>query len=113
MTRPYCPKAGDVVWLSFSPQSGREHAGHRPALTLTPESYNRKVGLALFCPITTKPKGFPFEVALPPGLKATGVVLSDHVKSMDWQARNARFGCKVPASVLAEVKERLEALLEG
>ena len=107
----YCPKAGDVVWLAFDPQSGREQAGRRPALTLTPESYNRKVGLALFCPITTKAKGFPFEVALPAGLEATGVILSDHVKSMDWQARRAMFACKVPAATLAQVKQRLDALL--
>lgn len=107
----YCPKQGDVVWLSFTPQSGHEQAGYRPALTLSPESYNRKVGLALFCPITTKAKGYPFEVPIPAGLKASGVVLSDQVKSLDWQARSARFSCKVPARVVADVASRLEALL--
>lgn len=107
----YCPKQGDVVWLSFTPQTGHEQAGYRPALALSPESYNRKVGLALFCPITTKAKGYPFEVPLPAGLKASGVVLSDQVKSLDWQARDAKFSCKVPAKVLAEVTGRLEALL--
>lgn len=107
----YCPKQGDVVWLSFTPQTGHEQAGYRPALTLSPESYNRKAGLALFCPITTKAKGYPFEVPLPEGLKVSGVVLSDQVKSLDWQARGARFSGKIPAKVLAEVTGRLEALL--
>lgn len=107
----YCPNRGDVVWLSFTPQSGHEQAGHRPALTLSPAAYNRKVGLALFCPITSRAKGYPFEVAIPAGLRASGVVLSDQVKSLDWQARNARFSCKVPAAVIAEVLEQLEVLL--
>lgn len=107
----YCPKQGDVVWLSFTPHSGHEQAGYRPALTLSPESYNRKVGLALFCPITTKAKSYPFEVALPAGLKASGIVLSDQVKSLDWQARSAKFSCKVPANVVLEVLGKLESLL--
>ncbi|MDP3541886.1 MAG: endoribonuclease MazF [Elusimicrobiota bacterium] len=107
----YCPKQGDVVWLSFNPQAGHEQAGVRPALTLSPESYNRKAGLALFCPITTQAKGYPFEVPLPAGLKASGVVLSDQVRSLDWQARNARFSCRVPAGVLADVQSLLEVLL--
>lgn len=107
----YCPKQGDVVWLSFNPQAGHEQAGVRPALTLSPESYNRKAGLALFCPITTQAKGYPFEVPLPAGLKASGVVLSDQVRSLDWQARNARFSCKAPAGVLADVQSLIEVLL--
>lgn len=107
----YCPKQGDVVWLSFTPQSGHEQAGYRPALALSPESYNRKVGLALFCPITTKAKGYPFEVPLPVGLKASGVVLSDQVKSLDWQARSAKFSCKLPTNVVLDVLGKLEALL--
>lgn len=111
MTHPYCPKRGDVVWLSFSPQAGHEPAGHRPALTLSPEAYNRKVGHALFCPITTKAKGYPFEVPLPAGLKVSGVVHSDQVKCLDWRARDARFSCKLPETVVEEVRERLEALL--
>lgn len=107
----YCPKQGDVVWLSFNPQAGHEQAGVRPALTLSPESYNRKAGLALFCPITTQAKGYPFEVPLPAGLKASGVVLSDQVRSLDWQARNARFSFKAPAGVLADVQSLIEVLL--
>ena len=109
----YCPKQGDVVWLSFTPQSGHEQAGYRPALTLSPESYNRKVGLALFCPITSKAKGYPFEVSIPSGLKESGVVLSDQVKSLDWQARSAKFSCKLPANVVSDVLGKLEALLSA
>lgn len=107
----YCPQQGDIVWLSFVPQAGREQAGHRPALTLTPDAYNRKVGLALFCPLTSRSKGYPFEVLLPGDLKVTGVVLSDQVKSLDWRARNVKFACKAPAAVMAGVLGRIEALL--
>ena len=70
MTKSYCPERGDVVWLEFMPQSGHEQSGRRPALTLSPASYNRKVGLAIFCPITNQVKGYPFEVLIPKGLKA-------------------------------------------
>jgi len=111
MHRSYCPKRGDVVWLSFTPQAGHEQRGHRPALTLSPESYNRKVGLAIFCPITTQIKGYPFEVRIPPGLKAFGVILSDQVKSLDWQARDAQYCCKLPAATVSEVLNKLGVLL--
>lgn len=111
MASPYCPKRGDVVWLSFSPQSGHEQAGKRPALTLSPEAYNRKVGLAIFCPITTQVKGYPFEVAIPAGLKAAGVVLSDQVKNLDWRSRNSQFFCKLPDATVSEVLGKLEVLL--
>jgi mRNA interferase MazF len=111
MAPSYCPKRGDVIWLSFSPQAGHEQGGHRPALTLSSEGYNRKVGLALVCPITTKSKGYPFEVPLPPGLKISGIVKSDQVKSFDWEARKAQFSCKVPATTLDEVLRQLDAVL--
>lgn len=111
--RPYCPRRGDVVWLSFTPQAGHEQAGHRPALTLSPESYNRKVGLALFCPITSRAKGYPFEVALPPGSEVAGVVLSDQVKSLDWSARRARFAGRVTDAAMAEVLRKVGALLSA
>ena len=113
MTGPYCPKRGDVVWLSLTPQAGHEQAGHRPALTLSPEGYNRRVGLAVVCPITSQAKGFPFEVAVPAGLKASGVVMSDHVRSVDWRARSARFCCRVPEETLAEVLQKLHTLLDA
>ncbi|MFA5139248.1 MAG: endoribonuclease MazF [Elusimicrobiota bacterium] len=111
MTHPYCPKRGDVVWLSFAPKAGHEQAGHRPALTLSPEAYNLKVGLAIFCPITSQVKGYPFEVSIPSGLKASGVILADQVKNLDWHARNARFCCRIPETTLAEVLEKLGTLL--
>jgi len=82
-TRERIPDAGDLIWLTFNPQVGREQAGRRPALVLSPESYNRKSGLAIVCPITSRLKGYPFEVPLPSGLPVTGAVLSDHIKSLD------------------------------
>lgn len=112
MAAPYCPRQGDIVWLHFSPQAGHEQAGHRPALVLSPESYNRKVGLALFCPITTHAKGYPFEVAVPSGLDVSGVILADQVKSFDWRARSLRFGCQAPMATLQEVVAKLGTLLE-
>jgi len=111
MSRSYCPKRGDVVWLSFASQAGHEQAGHRPALALSPEVYNRKVGLAVFCPITTRVKGYPFEVSIPSGLITSGVILSDQVKSLDWQARGAQFCCRIPEATLAEVLKKLNLLL--
>jgi mRNA interferase MazF len=112
MPSPYCPRRGDVVWLSFSPQAGHEQAGHRPALVLSPESYNRKVGLALLCPISTQRKGYPFEVAVPAGLEVSGVVLSDQVKSLDWKARKTRYCCELPREAFQEVLAKLGSLLD-
>ena len=111
MSRPYCPRRGDVVWLTFTPQAGHEQAGHRPALTLSPESYNRTVRLAIFCPITTQIKGYPFEVALPAGAKLSGVVLADQIKSLDWKSRKAKFCCKLSEGDLREVLSKLGVLL--
>ena len=112
MVASYCPKRGDVVWLRFNPQSGHEQAGHRPALVLSPESYNRKVGLALFCPITSQVKGYPFEVSLPHGIQVSGVVLSDQVKNLDWKARQASFCCSVPKETIHEVLNKLGTLID-
>ena len=109
----YCPKRGDVVWISFSPQTGHEQAGYRPALVLSPMPYNRKVGLALLCPVTNQIKGYPFEVSVPPGLKASGVVLSDQVKSLDWKARGASFLCSLPDSVVHQVLNKVGTLLKA
>lgn len=113
MAQTYVPHRGDVVWLEFTPQSGHEQAGHRPALVLSPRSYNRKVGLALFCPITSQVKGYPFEVVLPPGLKSKGAVLSDQIKSLDWRVRKARRLCVVPQDVVEDVVGKLDVLLTG
>ena len=111
MASSYCPKRGDIVWLEFDPQAGHEQEGHRPALVLSPESYNKKVGLAIFCPITMKVKGYPFEVNFPDDFKVSGVVLSDHVKNLDWKARKASFFCKAPSNVLREAITKLKSLL--
>ena len=109
--KPYTPDRGDLIWLSFDPQAGQEQAGRRPALVLSPRAYNEKTGLALLCPITSKIKGYPFEAPLPAALKVAGVVLADHVKSLDWRARKAAFAGRAPASVLAEVRGKLLTLL--
>ena len=109
---PYCPKRGDVVWISFNPQAGHEQAGHRPALVLSPESYNRKVGLVILCPLTNQIKGYPFEVLIPEGLKASGAVLSDQVKSMDWRARRASLLCRVPENTVRNVSNKASTLLD-
>jgi len=106
------PERGDVVWLQFDPRAGSEQAGRRPALVISPKAYNRKVGLALVCPITSRTKGYPFEVELPPGLKAAGAVLCDQIKSLDWRARRAARVGAVPGSVMEEVTARILALVD-
>ncbi|MEM9951709.1 MAG: endoribonuclease MazF [Chloroflexota bacterium] len=107
----YVPDRGDAIWLQFNPQTGHEQAGHRPALVLSPKTYNKKVGLMICCPITTKVKGYPFEVQLPDDTEITGVVLSDQVKSLDWQARKAKFITRVSDVVLQDVLAKLNTLL--
>jgi len=107
----YVPERGDVVWLNFDPQAGHEQAGKRPAFVLSPASYNRKVTLALLCPITNKIKGYPFEVNVPEGLKITGTVLSDQIKSLDWKARNATFICKLPEEIIEQIVNKALTLL--
>jgi mRNA interferase MazF len=97
----------------LDPQTGHEPAGRRPAVVLSPATYNGLVGLALLCPITGQAKGYPFEVPLPEGLAVAGVVLADHVKSLDWRARKARRICAVPEEVLVQVLRRLTPLLSG
>ena len=106
----YAPERGDIVWLQFNPQSGHEQTGHRPALVLSPREYNRRVGLALFCPITSKVKGYPFEVSV--SVKSIkGVILSDQVKSLDWKARQAKWVARVSEDILAEVMAKLHTLI--
>lgn len=109
--RPQVPDRGDVVWLSFTPQAGHEQAGRRPAVVLSPAAYNGKVGLAVLCPITSRAKGYPFEVRIPDGFSVGGVVLSDQVKSLDWRARKAEVAGRLPRHVVAEVLEKLSTLL--
>ena len=107
----YIPDRGDAVWIQFNPQAGHEQAGHRPAIVLSPAAYNGRVGLAILCPITTQVKGYPFEVQIPAGLAATGVILADQVKSLDWRVRNASFLCKLPEETIEEVTAKLSALI--
>jgi mRNA interferase MazF len=111
MAQVYAPQRGDVVWITLNPQAGHEQAGRRPAVVLSPLAYNQKVGLAIFCPITSQEKGYPFEVRIPAGLAVTGVVLADQVKSLDWRARKAERMCALPAEVMDEVLGKLNVLL--
>ena len=105
------PDRGDLIWLAFDPQAGREIQKTRPALVLTPASYNLKSGLCIACPIASQAKGYPFEVALPAGAAVRGVVLADQVKALDWSARRAKVAGRVPPEVLEEVQGMLSALL--
>lgn len=109
----YTPRRGDVVWLTLDPQSGHEQAGRRPALVISPEAYNRKTGLFLACPVTSRVKGYPFEVALPKGVGVSGVVLCDQIKSLDWKARRAEFAASVDDDTLSEVVARILPLVES
>jgi mRNA interferase MazF len=108
----YVPRRGDVVWLEFDPQAGHEQARRRPALVLSPIAYNRRVGLALVCPITSQVKGYPFEVAVPADSQALrGVILADQIRSLDWRARRAAPLERVPDSTVEEVVGLIGRLL--
>lgn len=107
----YVPDRGDIVRISFDPQQGREQAGSRPALVLSPKAYNARVGLALLCPVTSHAKGYPFEVEIPAGLPVRGVILADQVKSLDWQARRAELWCRLSSTTCGQVLQKLETLL--
>ena len=108
----YIPQRGEAIWITLNPQAGHEQAGRRPAVVLSPASYNGKVGMALCCPITSQVKGYPFEVQLPEGLEVGGVVLSDQMKCLDWRARRAEFICELPEMALAEVLAKSRTLLD-
>jgi len=108
---PYVPDRGDAVWLDFDPQAGHEQRGRRPAFVLSPATYNKKVGLMIVCPITTKVKGYPFEVIVPDGIKVTGAILADQVKSFDWKVRRAEKIASLPNSVVQDVLMKLRTLL--
>ncbi len=111
--KTYVPDRNHLIWLEFTPQTGREQAGRRPALVLSPKAYNEVTSLAIVCPITSKVKGYPFEVAIPDGLAiAGGVVLADQVKSIDWRARRAAFADAAPADLIDALWRKLRALLE-
>ena len=111
VSRRGAPSRGDLVWISLYPQAGHEQAGRRPALVLSPTAYNAKTGLALCCPITSRVKGYPFEVALPDGLPIAGVVLADQVRNLDWKARRIEVLAAAPSEVVAEALGKLATLL--
>ena len=110
MAGAYVPERGDAVWLTFDPQAGHEQAGRRPAIAVSPRAYNEKVGLALFCPVTGRRKGYPYEVEIPRDLAISGVVLSDQLKSLDWRARKAEFICRLPEHATLELLAKTRTL---
>lgn len=107
----YVPDRGDIIWIDMDPQAGHEQKGRRVALVLSPRAYNERADLAVMCPITNQGKGYPFEVALPAGIRATGFVLSDQVKSLDWRARNASHHSEAPKEVVDDALAKIKALL--
>jgi len=107
VAKSYVRGRGDIVWLQFDPQ-----AGHRPAFVVSPRAYNRKVGLALFCPVTSRVKGYPFEVPLSRSGKARGAVLTDQLKSLDWRAGKADRFDHVSEEIIREVTARILALVD-
>ncbi|MGH9410518.1 MAG: endoribonuclease MazF [Vicinamibacterales bacterium] len=111
VARAYIPDAGDLVWLMLDPQAGHEQGGRRPALILSPRAYNSRARLAIACPITSQVKGYPFEVPLAADSRISGVVLADHVKNLDWQARRVVFEAKAAPETLTEVREKLRVVL--
>jgi len=112
MVTEYIPDRGDAIWLVFDPQAGHEQAGRRPALVLSPAAYNAKSSLCLVCPITSKVKGYPFEVSIPTSVPIQGVILADQTKSLDWKARQAEFICSLPAATVEDVIARLKPLFD-
>jgi mRNA interferase MazF len=109
MARPYVPDAGDIVWISFSPQAGHEQAGHRPAVVLSPAAYNAKTSLMVCCPMTTQIKNYPFEVVVTVGVPSA--VLADQVKSLNWRKRRAKRKGAISPAELAEVRAKIRALI--
>ena len=108
----YIPWRGDVVWINLDPQKGPEQAGHRPAVVLSRSDYNRKTRLAVICPITTRAKGYPFEVSIPEDVEVKGVILVDQIRCVAWQERRAAFICQIPVQTIKEVWQKIELLLE-
>jgi len=109
MAQPYVPDAGDIVWISFDPQTGHEQAGHRPAVVLSPAAYNAKTSLMVCCPTTTQIKNYPFEVVI--AGPSPSAVLADQVKSLDWRKRRAKRKGIISVAELAEVRAKIRALI--
>ena len=110
MANSYIPNKGDVVWISFDPRIGREQKGRRPALVLSPRTYNQRAGLALVCPVTSHEKGYPFEVALSEK-KVKGAVLADHIHSFDWKKRKAVYIQKASVEVIEQALNKVSTLI--
>ncbi|MBI3189888.1 MAG: endoribonuclease MazF [Ignavibacteriales bacterium] len=110
-SKKYIPDSGDIVWLTFTPQSGHEQSGRRPALVISALAYNGKTDLAILCPITSQEKGYPFEIKIPDNLEINGVILSDQLKNLDWKTREAEFICRLPKPLLRETLNKINALL--
>ena len=108
----YTPQRGDVVWIALAPHAGRKQPVRRPAVVLSPQAYNARVGLAVQCPITSQVNGYPFEVLIPPGLPIKGAILADQAESLDWRARRAERICSLPPAVVEEALGKLRTLLE-
>jgi mRNA interferase MazF len=110
--KSYVPERGDVVWISLNPQAGHEQSGRRPAVVVSPAAYNRKVGLAICCPVTSRIKGYPFEVLVPLGLSVGGAILADQVKNLDWRANQPTLIGQLPADSVQELLQKLKTLLD-
>lgn len=113
VAKRYLPERGDIVWLNFNPIRGHEQGGKRPALVISPRIYNKKTSLAVICPVTSRIKGYDFEVAFAGTLKIQGVVLSDQVRSLDWRARRAKYIEHAPDTVVSQVGELISILAQG
>jgi mRNA interferase MazF len=110
MGEDYFPRRGHVVWVDLDPVKGHEQGGRRPAFVLSHDDYNR-IGLMIVCPITTKPKGYPFEVLIPHGCRVKGVILADHIKNLDWRRRDIQHMDSLPDDVIREVQQKLGPLI--
>ena len=109
--KTYVPKRGDIIWLDFNPQRGHEQSGRRPAITISPLAYNKRIGLGLFCPITSRIKDYPFEVPIN-GKEVSGVILADQVKSFDWRKRKISFIEKAPENAITDTLKKIHSLIQ-
>lgn len=113
MSNTHIPDRGDVIWMDFDPVLGSEQGGRRPALVITPAFYNDRSGICIVCPVTSRVKGYPFEVAIPPDLPVAGFILVDQIKCQDWRFRNIEKITSLQSDQIREVQEMLKRLLLG